>query len=72
VELIMEKPGQSATNPAATPERLVSELSTLRDAATRLSLALADYHFLVGSVQQMGATTEAGEIVARVRGVALK
>ena len=67
----MEKPDPLPTS-RATPERLASELNTMRDAATRLSLALADYHFLVGSVQQMGATKEVGEILARVRGVALK
>ena len=67
----MEKPEPLPTN-RATPERLASELNTMRDAATRLSLALADYHFLVGSVQPTGTTIDVSEILARVRGVALK
>ena len=62
----MANPDPSPINPASA-ERLVSELNSMRDAAVRLTLALADYQFFVGSAQQSGAAQEVDEILAKIK-----
>ena len=65
---IMDKSNPSPPNPD-TFDRLASELDTLRDAATRLSLALQDYRFFVRSAQQPDASKEVVEILAKLKSV---
>lgn len=53
-------------------DRLAIELDILRDAATRLSLAVEDYRFFIRSAQQPGPSIEVVEILAKFKSLILK
>jgi len=50
-----------------TPDTLVHELEAMRDAAVRLSLAMADYQFYVESSQCADIEQVAREVISRVQ-----
>ena len=67
----MIEPNSSQAN-AVTPAVLVQDLEALRDAAVRLSLAMADYQFYVESTQRPDVAREACAALARVKTLLLK
>ena len=65
------KHSDSSPTDSASPERLVKELEAMRDAAVRLSLALADFHFCAETSQRTDGAKAVAEILARVEGATL-